>query len=209
VTMKSPLKKWVGFTTVLLFPFFTSLLWALEEGHGGGHGGGHEAGISHILWQLAFPTVNFLLFAFILRKYALPAVQDALRQRREKIVAALEEAKQAQKEAESLKREYEHKLAGLAAEQEKIRTQALEAAERERQRLVADAQRMAERMKTEAQQIAQREVEEARRVLRKEVAEQAVRMATELVQSRLTPTDHRRFVQDLVTEVQNAAIPSR
>jgi F0F1-type ATP synthase membrane subunit b/b' len=57
--------------------------------------------------------------------------------------------------------------------------------------------------------MAQREVEEARRVLRQEVAEQAIRLATELVAARLTQNDQRRFVQNLVAEVNNAANSSR
>jgi F-type H+-transporting ATPase subunit b len=158
---------------------------------------------------LVFPVINFLIFVFILYRYVIPTVRDALRQRREKITLALEEAKRAKEEAERLRQDYEQKLAGLAAEQEKMREQALEAAERERGRIVEEARQMAERVKNEVQQIAQREVEEARRTLRQEVANQAVRMATELLQSRLTQTDHRRFVQDLVIEVQNAADASR
>lgn len=186
------------------FLFLSSALWAAEEGHGGGH----EGGGSH-LWGLAFSAVNFFLFAFVLRKYALPAVRDALHRRREKIVQALNEAKQAKEEAENLRREYEQKLAGLAAEQEKIRTQALEAAEREKKRILEEARQMTERVRNEARQIAQREVEEARRILRQEVAEQAVLRATEILQSHLRSTDHSRFVHDLVVEVNDAANASR
>jgi len=205
--MKSHLRKVVSFITALFFLLLPALLKAAEEGHGGheerhGEHGAHISG-------LVFPTINFLIFAFILWKYVIPAVQDALRQRREKITQALDEAKRAKEEAESLRREYEQKLAGLAAEQEKMRAQALEAAEHERSRVIEEARQMAERVKNETQQIAQREVEEARRVLRQEVANQAVQMATELLQSRLAQTDHRRSVQDLVTEVQNAANASR
>lgn len=207
MTMKSHLRKVVGFTTAFFSLLLSSALWAMEEGHGG-HGGGHEGSSPH-LSGLVLPAINFLLFAFVLYRYAIPAVRDALRQRREKITQALDEARRAKQEAESLRREYEHKLAGLAVEQEKMRAQALEAAERERTRIVEEARQMAERVKNEVQQIAQREVEEARRALRQEVASQAVQMATELLQLRLAPTDHRRFVQDLVTEVQNAATASR
>jgi F-type H+-transporting ATPase subunit b len=200
VTMKSHLRKVVGFATAGFFLLLPVILWAAEEGHGE-----HVPSIS----DLVFPVINFLLFVFILYRYVIPTVRDALRQRREKITLALEEAKRAKEEAERLRKDYEQKLAGLAAEQEKIREQALEAAERERGRIVEEARQMAERVKNEVQQIAQREVEEARRTLRQEVANQAVRMATELLQSRLMQTDHRRFVQDLVIEVQNAANASR
>ncbi len=208
MTMKSHLRKVVAFATTGFLLTLPAVLLAMEEGHGGngeGHGEHHGPSIS----DLVFPTINFLIFVFIIWKYVIPPARDALRQRREKIAQALDEAKRAKEEAESLRREYQQKLAGLAAEQEKMRTQALEAAERERNRLVEEARQMTERIKNEAQQIAQREVEEARRVLRQEVAHQAVQMATALVQSRLTQADHRRFVQDLVTEVQNAANSSR
>jgi F-type H+-transporting ATPase subunit b len=200
VTMKSHLRKVVGFATAGFFLLLPVILWAAEEGHGE-----HVPSIS----DLVFPVINFLLFVFILYRYVIPTVRDALRQRREKITLALEEAKRAKEEAERLRKDYELKLAGLAAEQEKIREQALEAAEQERERIVEEARQMAERVKSEVQQIAQREVEEARRTLRQEAANQAVRIATELIQSRLTQTDHRRFVQDLVIEVQNAANASR
>jgi F-type H+-transporting ATPase subunit b len=200
VTMKSHLRKVVGFATAGFFLLLPVILWAAEEGHGE-----HVPSIS----DLVFPVINFLLFVFILYRYVIPTVRDALRQRREKITLALEEAKRAKEEAERLRKDYELKLAGLAAEQEKIQEQALEAAERERERIVEEARQMAERVKSEVQQIAQREVEEARRTLRQEAANQAVRIATELIQSRLTQTDHRRFVQDLVIEVPNAANASR
>ena len=208
MTMKSHLRKVVGFATTSFLLLLPAVLWALEEGHGGngeGHGEHHGPSIS----ELVFPTINFLIFLFILWKYVIPPVRSALRQRREKIALELDEAKRAKEEAESLRREYKQKLAGLAAEQEKMRVQALEAAERERSRIVEEARQMAERVKNEAQQIAQREIEEARRILRQDVANQAVQMATALVQSRLTQADHRKFVQDLVTEVQNAANSSR
>lgn len=179
----------------------TATLWAAAEGHG--EHGGHEGGGSQLL-VLAFFTINFLLFVLVLRKYALPVIRDKLRQRRETVVQALHEAKRAKEEAEALRREYEQKLAGLAAEQERLRTQALEAAEREREKIVSEARRLSERIAAEAKQIAQREVEEARRVLRQDVADHAVRIATELLRTNLTPSDQSRLVQDLVRDTHHA-----
>jgi F-type H+-transporting ATPase subunit b len=206
VTLTRPIRNLVSFATPFFFLLSSFALWAAEEGQGG-HGGGHEGGWG--LGGLFFSTINFLIFVAILRKYALPAVRDTIRQRRDKIVQALNEARRAKEEAEALRQEYEHKLAGLAAEQQRLQTQALEAAEREKDRVLEEARRMAERIQHEARQIAQREIEEARRVLRQEVSEQAVRLATELVTARLNQNDQRRFVQNLVAEVNNAANSSR
>ncbi|HEV8717400.1 MAG TPA: ATP synthase F0 subunit B [Candidatus Binatia bacterium] len=204
--MRNHLNKVVGFAVFLGLLLVSSVLRAAEEGHGAP--GGHEGSGSQLL-VLAFSAINFVLFALVLRKYALPAVRDSLRRRRDTIVQTLSEAKRAKEEAESLRREYEEKLAGLAAEQERLRAQALEAAEREKQRAVEEARRMAERIQSETRLIAQREVEEARRLLRQEVSEQAVRIATELIRTRLTTADQSRLIQDFVREVNNAGNASR
>jgi F-type H+-transporting ATPase subunit b len=196
--MRKHLNTLVGFTAsafLLIVPFIT---WAAEEGHEA-HGGHAEGGSQ--FFGLALFAINFLLFVFVLRKYALPAVREALRKRRETITQALNEAKRAKEEAETLRREYEKKLAGLAAEQEQLRKQALEIAEREKGRILEEAKKMAERVRLEARQIAQREVEEARRLLRKEVAERATQIATELVRAHFSAADQSRLVQDLVQEV--------
>lgn len=196
--MRNHLNKMVGFAVSYCMLLVPLAVWAAEEGHDG-HGGG-----SSQLLVLAFFTINFLLFVLVLRKYALPVIRETLRQRRDTVVQALNEAKRAKEEAEQLRQEYEQKLAGLAAEQERLRTQTLEAAERERSKILEEARRMAERIQTETRMIAQREIAEARRILRQEVAEQAVLLATKLLRARLTPADQSRFVQDLVREVNNA-----
>ncbi len=200
---KHSIRNLVSLTTPVFFFLASCTAWAAGGEQGGGHGGGWGLG------GLFFSTVNFLIFAAILRKYALPAVRDTIRQRRDKIVQALNEAKRAKEEAEALRAEYEQKLAGLAAEQQRLQAQALEAAEREKSRILEEASRAAERLQVEARRIAQRELAEARRMLRQEVAEQAVRLATEMVTARLNQNDQRRFVQNLVTEVNNAANSSR
>lgn len=200
--MRKQVKTLIGFAVFAFLFTLPCLVWALEEGHEGG--GGHAEGGSQQL-TLIFSVINFLLFAFVLRKYALPAVRESLKKRRATIEQALNEGKRAKEEAEALRREYEEKLAGLSAEQERLRQQALEDAEREKTRILEEAHRMAERVHTETQQVVQREVEEARRLLRQEVAAQAVRLATELIRSHLTPSDQSRLVQGLVQEVNSNA----
>jgi F-type H+-transporting ATPase subunit b len=174
-------------------------LWAVEEGHGG-HA---ESGSQQL--TLIFSAVNLILFILVLRKYALPAVRGSLKKRRETVLQALNEGKKAREEAEALRREYEEKLSGLAAEQERLRQQALIDAEREKERILEEARKMAERARAEAQQIAQREVEEARRLLRQEVTAQAVRLAAEIVRSSLAANDQSRLVQEFVQGVNTNA----
>ena len=188
----------VALSSLLVF-ICTELGWAADDAHGE-HGGSS-------LLTLGFFTINFLIFAFVIRKFTLDLIRQKLKERRAAVVQALEEAKSAKEEADRMRREYDEKLANLAEEEQQLRNQAVEAAERERRRLMEEAQQMAERAKAEAQLIAQREIEEARRLLRKEVATQAVTIATELIQNNITESDNRRLVQKLIQEVSHAGNP--
>ena len=201
--MRKHLNKMVGLIAVIFPLLLTTAVWA--AGGNGQEGEEHHGVSSTQIVGLFFFTVNFILFGLILRKFAMPFVKEALHKRKEAVVQALNEAKLSQEEAEKVRREYEEKLAGLEAEREAMRAQALESAQREKERILAEASRMAERAGVEAQQIATREVEQARRILREEVAEQAVKIATDLIRSRLNPADQNRFVKDLVDEVSNAS----
>jgi F-type H+-transporting ATPase subunit b len=93
----------------------------------------------------------------------------------------------------------------MAEEEEKIRAQVFEIAEKESARMREEAQRMAERIREEARRSAEREVEEARQTLRQEVAQLAVETAVRLVQEQLTQADHHRLVQDFVTGMRPLA----
>lgn len=195
------LNKMVGLVTVLAPFLLMTAVWAA----GGGEGEEHHGVTRGQLLGLLFFTINFGLFVLVLRRFALPFVKEALHKRKETVVQALNEAKLAQAEAEQVRREYEERLAGLEAEQQVMRTQALESAQREKARILEEAGRLAERTRLEAQQIAEREVEQARRTLREDMAEQAVTLATELIRAQLRPADQRRLVNDLVDEVRDAS----
>ena len=123
---------------VFLLYTLPSIGWAAEDTHG------QHAGSSQLLTLLFF-TINFLIFVFVLRKFAFGIVKQKLKERQASVVQALDEAKRAKEEAEQLRQEYEQKIANLAADEEQFRTQAIEAAERERTRVMDEAQQMAQR----------------------------------------------------------------
>jgi F-type H+-transporting ATPase subunit b len=201
--MRKHLNKMAGLVVAIPPLLLTAAVWAAG---GGEHGGEEQHGVTAgQLVGLLFFAINFGLFILLLRKFVMPFIKEYLQKRKETVVQALNEAKLAKEEAEQVRREYEEKLAGLEAEQEAMRTQALESAQREKERILAEASRMTERVRVEAQQIAEREVEQARRTLREEVAEQAVEKATHLIRLRLNAADQNRFVKDLVDEVSNAS----
>lgn len=168
---------------------------ASEEGHGDG-------GIPWMI--LLFTTINFLLFCWIIARYARPVIRDYVRGRHDRIVAELEAAVQARTEAQQLKAQWEARLAALDKEIQEIRAHAAADAARERDAVLAAAMKTAESIRNDARRTAAQEVRQAEAALRQAVAQQATVIATQLVRDRLTAADQDRFVSEFLGQVREA-----
>ncbi|MFM7734970.1 MAG: ATP synthase F0 subunit B [Alphaproteobacteria bacterium] len=173
----------------------------VASGAPGGHAGAadhHEPSPS----GLVFPIVNFAIYAFILWKYAWPAVRSYLYDRRENTVTALAAAKEVKAEAEALKAEYDAKLRNLEEEAKKARAEVLETAELEAKNMVEQAKKSAERIRNDARLVADEEVARARRELREESAALVAKLAGEIVSRQVGPADQARFVTEFVSQAR-------
>jgi len=180
--------------TVLTVLLLARVALATEEAHA--H---HEAGIP---WAtLAFSTINLLIFVWVLRRFAWPAVHTWVHERRERVVAALEDAATAKAEAEKLRAEWDARLAALNDEIEQMRTQARHDAERERERILAAAQKTADGIRRDAERAAAYEVRRTQQQLRAELVRQAVALAEQQARAQLTPADQQRFIADFLAQV--------
>src|SRR3972149_5117614 len=66
--------------------------------------------------QILFPLGNFLIYAYIIKRFALPVVRDFLRSRREGILTSIESAAESKTQAEAVVSSYQAKLAGIHRE---------------------------------------------------------------------------------------------
>jgi len=156
-------------------------------------------------WSLTlWAVVNFVIYLYLMRRFAWPAIREYLQDRRDDVVAALEAAARAREEAERLKAEFERRMQGLQSEAEKARAEILELARAEARRLIDQAEKTAELIRTDARLAADQEVARARHVLQKESAERITRLATELIAAQVTPQDQERFVEDFLAGSRGA-----
>ena len=176
--------------------FGVALAFASEEG--GEH---HERSTS--LLVLAF--INFSIYAYILYRFAWPAIVKYLAERRTAVVAALEAAAKARAEAEALKAEFEAKMRTLEADAAKARAEVLAIAELEAKERVEQANRSAERIRRDARLVADQEVARARRLLQEESANLVARAAGDIVAKHLTANDQARLVADFVAEARQSS----
>ncbi|HEX2933206.1 MAG TPA: ATP synthase F0 subunit B [Candidatus Binatia bacterium] len=176
--------------------FTTAQAWASAAG-----GAEHHAPSINDIW---FPLANFLIYAFIIVKFALPLVRDFLKSRREEIVTTLAQASAKKEAAEALVREYKGKLAGVDREIQSIQASLREDGEREKTKLVSEAQATAVKIKEDANFLADQEVKMARQKIREEMADQAEANARILVQRNLSAADQNRLVQDFIQNIGQA-----
>jgi len=158
----------------------------------------HHAPSINDIW---FPLANFLIYAFILVKFAFPLVRDFLRSRRYEVVSTISQASAKKQAAEALVNEYRAKLAGLETEVQSILASLRQEGERERNRVVSEAQATAVKIKEDASFLAEQEVKMARQKLREEMAELAAATARQLVERNLSSADQTRLADDFIQTI--------
>lgn len=179
---------------MILDLFVTATVWAAG-------GAEHHAPSIHDIW---FPLGNFLIYLFIIVKFALPLVRDFLNSRRQEIVSTIAEAASKKAAAESLVSNYKVKITGLDKETQTIQAALREEGEREKTRLVSEAYTLAAKIKEDALFLADQEVKVARQNLRQEMAEQAEAAARDLVRRNLSPADQMRLAEEFIQNIGQA-----
>jgi F-type H+-transporting ATPase subunit b len=175
--------------------FFAAQAWASSAA------GEHHGPSIHEIW---FPLGNFLIYAFIIARYAIPPVRGFLRSRRQQVLAALEEATAKKQQAEAFLSEYRARLAGVDREVTALLASLRDDGEILRNRLLEEARTLAAKITADARFLADQEFNMARRKLREEMAERAEATARELAQRNLTAADQGRLVQDFIENVGQA-----
>ena len=171
---------------------------------GASKGGGSflvKPGIGLMIWTLIAFGITWL----ILRRYAFPAISDALEKRRRMIEESIEHAQQTRAEADKLLEEYRARLREAREQAEDILVRSRKAAEQ----FEADTREKARKEHHEALERTRREIEaETRRALdeiRKEVADLTIIATEKVTRKALDPDDQKRLIEEALAEVDFSA----
>jgi F0F1-type ATP synthase membrane subunit b/b' len=152
----------------------------------------------HEIW---FPLGNFLIFMFLIVRYALPPVRSFLQSRREEVLATIEESAAKQQQAAALVQDYRRRLAVLDREVAALQASLRDDGEREKHKLQSEAQTLAAKIGEDTRFLADQEVKMARQKVREEMAGRAEAAARELVRRNLSATDQGRLVDDFIHSI--------
>lgn len=158
----------------------------------------HHSPSIHEIW---FPLGNFLIFAFLIWRYALPPVRGFLQSRRQEFLTAVEEISAKKRQAEALVQDYRTRLAALDNEVAALQASLREEGEREKNKLLSEARALASKIRDDADLLAQQEVFMARQQLRREMAAQSAAAAQDLVRRHIAGPDQGRLVEGFIRSI--------
>jgi F-type H+-transporting ATPase subunit b len=180
---------------VSVFDFFTfAEAWASTSA------GEQHAPSFHQIW---FPLGNFLIFAYIIHRFAFPLVRDFLRSRRQEILAAVQSAAEQRERADATVRYYKSRLANLDEEIKSIEASLLAEGEREKGKLVQETERIAGKIKEDSDFLSEQELKMARQIIREQMANDAAARTRELIKRHLSSDDHERLADDFIARIRD------
>ena len=164
--------------------------WAAEAQHAGFH-----------LWDEIFRWANFIVLAVVLYLVLSKRLPQVLRDRRQQLHQAIEDAKASRAEAERLLQDQQRLTANLQQELTQLQQQATREREELSQRLEADAQQLAARIVAQARAEVERATERARLSLREEAAALTVQVAEEILRREVGDVEHQGLVRKYIARL--------
>lgn len=147
--------------------------------------------------------INFLVLVWILKRFLYKPVLGVIERRRQGIQETLDRAEALRDETDSLKSQYEHRLADWEAERELARETLLGEIEKERRRRMEWLEAELREERERAQVVAERGREEAVRKIEQQALQQAAGFASRLLSSLACPEVERRLVDLVVDELDH------
>ncbi len=163
---------------------------------------------------LVAPTVGLMfwtLLAFVttmllLRRFALPRIRKFLDERAELIRRQVEEAEKTRDEADELLAEYRRRLTEAREQADDIIARARKAAEAVRAEAASEGKAKREELVAAARKDIETETRRSLERIRKEVADLTVMATEKVTRKTLTGDDHRRLVEEALSEVDFSAL---
>jgi F-type H+-transporting ATPase subunit b len=152
------------------------------------------------LWAVLNFVVLAGVIVYLLRKPNVQEMilGQSFEARHHSVKKEIEEAEALRKSVEVMVRDYKGKLEKLDSEIDSILKQARADGDRERAQILERAERLAEKIKNDAILAAEKEKQRMQFELERQTLVAAAKQAAEMLKNRVTEKDHHAFTQELI-----------
>ncbi|MCC5909653.1 MAG: F0F1 ATP synthase subunit B [Clostridiaceae bacterium] len=158
-------------------------------------------GLVEFGWTFVFTIVNFLIIFYVLRHYLFRPVTEFMENRTKGIETSIEEAERKNKEAETLKEQYEEKLMSIKKERETIINEATKRAKTQSDEIIKSAKGEATKIIERGRQDIERERQKTVNELKDQISTLAIMAATKVVEEEMDQKAHEKMIQQFIEEV--------
>lgn len=167
----------------------------IAAGNGGGGILNFNSGFA--IWV----TITLAIFLYVMGKYAVPLIMDALNERENRIKESLESAERALNRAEEISKDNEKALREAEVKAQRIRKEAIEEAEMLRSERIEKSKEEAAQIVEQARASIEQEKKRALIELRDEVAKLAIKSASIILDSELDEQKNSKLVNNYIDDI--------
>lgn len=142
--------------------------------------------------------IGFLILVVAAKKMIFTPIGKVIEERAHDINSGYDRLDASQREMETMKADYESRLAAIEAEARDKIQGAIKEAQAARDQILAEANTRSREIITRAEAEANREKEQAMIALRQQIVDIAVRTTTQVVGESLDTTRHQKLVDDFI-----------
>jgi F-type H+-transporting ATPase subunit b len=155
-----------------------------------------------MIWTL----IAFLVALFVLRKYAWPAITEALEKRQHAIEESIDTAERARAESAELLEEYRARLREARTQAEEILVRARKAGEVVERESVEEAKAKREELLEQTRRDIEAETRRAIQEIRSEVADLTILATEKVTRKTLDDDDQKRLVEEALGELDFSSL---
>ena len=155
-----------------------------------------------MIWTL----IAFLVALFVLRKYAWPAITEALDKRQRAIEESIETAERARADAGALLEEYRERLREARAQADEIVARARKAGEVHERETLEEARARREELLEQTRRDIEVETRRAIQEIRSEVADLTILATEKVTRKTLDDDDQKRLVEEALGELDFSSL---
>ena len=152
-------------------------------------------------WTFIAQICNLFIQAYLIKRFLFKPINEMLAKRKAKADAEIQDAVNAKNEALAMKNEYEQNMKDARSQASDLLAAAQKTAARESEEMLKDAKAQAAAIKAKAESDIAQEKRKAVNEIKNEIGGMAVEIAGKVIERELSEKDHKKLIDDFITNV--------